>query len=190
MSTFGKLAGNLNVGGAQVATSNPPLSGVSTDRVSTFGVGTPGDPVTAGATVVPVIFGSNGDYGGVPGTPVVLLFDEDVGDVIAVAARANDSETTFVVGVAGRPPYQNSPAEAPLVTGGRLVLTTAEWDARTGDSGGLVAGSPYYLSSSVAGKLTRIAPTEPGTFKLKVGVAGDSVGLVVQIGDAILNGGG
>lgn len=40
----------------------------------------------------------------------------------------------------------------------RFSLTTAEWDAVTGDTGGLVDGEFYFLSST-AGGLTKVAPT-------------------------------
>lgn len=41
---------------------------------------------------------------------------------------------------------------------GKLTLTTAEWDARTGDTGGLTDGQYYWLSSTVGG-ITKTAPT-------------------------------
>jgi hypothetical protein len=41
---------------------------------------------------------------------------------------------------------------------GRTTLSTAQWDARTGDSSGLIAGDYYWLSST-AGGLTKTAPT-------------------------------
>ena len=41
------------------------------------------------------------------------------------------------------------------VTNGELTLTTTQWDAITNESGGLNAGSSYYLSSVTAGKISR-----------------------------------
>lgn len=41
---------------------------------------------------------------------------------------------------------------------GRMTLTTAQWDARTGDAGGLTVGDWYFLHT-VAGGLTKTAPT-------------------------------
>jgi len=54
---------------------------------------------------------------------------------------------------------------------GILEATTGEWDAVTGQVGGLTIGSTYYLSTTVAGGLTTVAPT--------------SSGLVVQVGKAL-----
>lgn len=54
---------------------------------------------------------------------------------------------------------------------GILEATTGQWDAVTGQSGGLTTGSTYYLSMTTPGALTTTAPT--------------SSGLVVQIGKAL-----
>jgi Concanavalin A-like lectin/glucanases superfamily len=41
---------------------------------------------------------------------------------------------------------------------GKLTLTTGQWDARTGDAGGLTPGEFYWLSSTTGG-ITKTAPT-------------------------------
>lgn len=46
-----------------------------------------------------------------------------------------------------------------IATTGTVTATTAQWDAVTGGSGGLTAGSFYYLSTSTAGGLTATVPT-------------------------------
>lgn len=56
--------------------------------------------------------------------------------------------------------------EADILTGaagsvkraGYLTLTTAQWDAVAGTTGGLTPGTPYYLSDATAGKLTATPP--------------------------------
>lgn len=63
---------------------------------------------------------------------------------------------------------------------GRLVLTTAQWDARTGDSGGLTAGDYYWLSST-AGGLTKTQPASG--YGQCVGVAESTTVLLVNIGE-------
>lgn len=53
---------------------------------------------------------------------------------------------------------------------GRLTLTTAEWDAAAGTTGGLAAGKEYYLSGTV-GVLTVTVPATTGDHVISVGVA-------------------
>lgn len=53
---------------------------------------------------------------------------------------------------------------------GPLTLTTAQWDARTGGSGGLAFGTKYYVDPATAGMLTTIAPSTVGQFLTLVGV--------------------
>ena len=57
-----------------------------------------------------------------------------------------------------------------IQTDGILSATTGGWDAVTGDTGGLTAGSIYYLST-VAGGLTTTAPSGSGNYVIKVGLA-------------------
>lgn len=48
----------------------------------------------------------------------------------------------------------SNPTSYVAITSGELTLTTGEWDIVTNGSGGLVAGSTYYLSSIVAGRIS------------------------------------
>jgi hypothetical protein len=66
---------------------------------------------------------------------------------------------------------------------GRITLTTGQWDARTGDSGGLTAGE-YYWTSSTAGGLTKTQPTTGAVQCL--GVALSTTVLLVNIGDVLM----
>ena len=61
----------------------------------------------------------------------------------------------------------------------RVVLTTAQWDAVTGQVGGLTPG-PYYVSATTSGGLTNVRPMPPGTFVTQVGLALDSTTLLLQ----------
>ncbi|HEY6025852.1 MAG TPA: capsid cement protein [Pseudolabrys sp.] len=63
-----------------------------------------------------------------------------------------------------------SAASGSVQTSGVLTLTTAQWDARTGGSGGLTFGTPYYLDVT-AGKMTATAPSAVGQFVTLLGVA-------------------
>ena len=66
----------------------------------------------------------------------------DVRDVLGLVVDAN-----VAVSAVGR-----------VQTGGKVTLTTGEWDSITGQVGGLTAGSKYYLGTT-AGTLTTTAPT-------------------------------
>jgi hypothetical protein len=63
---------------------------------------------------------------------------------------------------------------------GSLEATADQWDAVTGEHGGLLSGADYYLSS-VPGGLTRSAPLSVGQFVVPVGVAQSHRGLLLQI---------
>lgn len=60
---------------------------------------------------------------------------------------------------------------ATVISGGPLELTTAEWDAVTGQIGGLTPGAPYFLSPTTLGAITTIPPSAAGLFSAKVGKA-------------------
>lgn len=83
-----------------------------------------------------------------------------------------DSE---VVGVAS----QDTPAGqvVPYVIAGPLTLSAAAWDLITGDSGGLVPGTTYFLSPTTAGRLTNDASIG----RLAVGDALSATTLLLRI---------
>jgi len=45
------------------------------------------------------------------------------------------------------------------IQNGTLTLTTGQWDARSGESGGLTAGEHYLLSQATAGAITKTSPS-------------------------------
>ena len=61
---------------------------------------------------------------------------------------------------------------------GQLVLTTGQWDAVTGQSGGLTAGNYYWLSSTTAGNL---ALTGVGVNTQSIGKATNPTTLEIKI---------
>lgn len=75
---------------------------------------------------------------------------------------------------------------ARILTDGRLTATTAQWDAVTGQTGGLTPGSVYYLDSSTAGNLTTTAPTAEGETVVRVGRALSTTVLEISIDRPIL----
>jgi len=104
-----------------------------------------------------------------PGTPMYIRSDGTVDK-----AQSNASSTATVMGIAKGTMVAGDRGFA--VYAGPLELTTAEWDAITGGSGGLTPGTTYYLDDSAAGKFR----TSNGA--TQCGVAMSSTVLFVQIG--------
>ncbi|MEX0827571.1 MAG: hypothetical protein WD005_01325 [Haliea sp.] len=69
---------------------------------------------------------------------------------------------------------------------GRMSASTAEWDAVTGQTGGLTPGSKYYVSPTTAGMLTTTAPTADGHVVAPVGTAKSTVEFEVSIGTRVV----
>lgn len=63
---------------------------------------------------------------------------------------------------------------------GFVELTTAQWDAITGDTGGLEVASTYYVSAVTPGFLTRTPPSNPN-YIIQVGVAVAPTKMQLQI---------
>jgi hypothetical protein len=74
-----------------------------------------------------------------------------------------------------------------LLTDGRLVATTTEWDAVTDQVGGLTPGAKYYLSAATAGKLSTSLPADvEGNVVAPVGLAKSTTVMEVSIGTRIV----
>jgi hypothetical protein len=72
-------------------------------------------------------------------------------------------------------------AQVDVQTEGIVTLTTGEWDAVAGTTGGLTAGATYFLSAATAGALTGTAPTAGGEFVVRVGHALSTTELEIDI---------
>jgi hypothetical protein len=113
------------------------------------------------ATVTALI---NGSVSLAPaGTPV---YSSAAGQVDLGSAAA--SATALVIGILTTD--AGSGLTANVQTSDVVTLTTAQWDARTGATGGLAFGQPYWLDVT-AGKLTTTAPATAGRFVTLIGVA-------------------
>lgn len=114
-----------------------------------------------------------------PGTPVYQTASaEEVG--LVNKARANTTSTSSVAGLTVGQAVAEENAHTQFA--GPLTLTTAQWDAVTGGSGGLTPGSTYYLSAATAGRITATAPSSGGQFVTQVGIAMSARTMLVQIG--------
>lgn len=73
-------------------------------------------------------------------------------------ALANNIATSKVVGFVAATSI-GAGAIGPVIIDGIVEATTGQWDAVTGQSGGLTAGAEYYLSNLTGGAITTSAPT-------------------------------
>jgi hypothetical protein len=111
-----------------------------------------------------------------PGTPVCQSQDAD-GTVLP--ADASDADTAYVTGIAVGTGVEGGSVH--VQSGSPMTLTTAEWDAITGGSGGLTRGAPYYLSTTT-GRITTTPPVGSGNFVTPIGIATSATDLVIQLG--------
>jgi hypothetical protein len=117
----------------------------------------------------------------VPGTPVYVTaaahVDLAIGTVRPLTQTIGLSTTTTGAG-----------APATIQTQDHLVLTTLEWDAVTGQVGGLTPGAIYYLDQATAGMLMITAPVgaaPASRFNSRIGIAVTNTRMDIQIRTAI-----
>lgn len=86
-------------------------------------------------------------------------------------ARANSGTTAKCVGLVSATSIATT-ASGAVITNGQLTATTGQWDAVTGDTGGLTAGADYYLDKATAGKLVAsLSGYTVGDYVVRVGRA-------------------
>lgn len=109
------------------------------------------------------------------GTPVYV----SAGDTVD-KAKADAASTKDVFGLVADVSIAIAGSGA-IQTDGSLVATTTQWDAVTGQTGGLTPGAIYYLSAATAGMLTTAAPTADGHYVAPVGKAKSTTELEITI---------
>lgn len=167
--------GNLLVGGAG-------------NTFSTIGPGTAGQVPTSDGTTITMqdapnsadLSLTNGNAGTLaPGCPVYLNGTANTVD----KARANAIGTSVVAGLAKASVLTT--ATGSFRSAGRLSLTTGQWDAITGETGGLTAGARYFLDAAAAGELVQTPVDAAGNFLVQVGVAISTTDMLIQINQPI-----
>jgi hypothetical protein len=140
-----------------------------------------GDTLDAVASEAGVITMTNANAGPVViGTPVYVPVAGSVDK-----AKADASGTVQVMGlVASTSIAAGSPGT--VQCDAALSAITTQWDAVTGQTGGLTAGSVYYLDPATPGKLTVTAPTTAGQYVVRVGLALSTTELDIGINPPIL----
>lgn len=96
-------------------------------------------------------------------------------------ATANAAGTSDVTGLA----YAdiNAATNGVIATSGEMTATTAQWDAVTGQTGGLTPGARYFLDNTTAGRITTTPPSSG--YICPVGKAISTTKMLVRIGDRI-----
>jgi hypothetical protein len=140
-----------------------------------------GDTLNATVSTNDSIALTNDEAGAVViGTPVYIDADDGY-----KKARANASGTANVIGLQVDASVASS-ATGNIQTDGIFTATTGQWDTITGGSGGLTAGSRYYLDAAAAGKLTATATTTASQYVAPVGIAISTTELWIDIGTTVL----
>jgi hypothetical protein len=103
----------------------------------------------------------------------------------AKRAQANAAATAKVIGIWLDATTATS-STGNCCVGGVATATTAQWDAVTGTSGGLVAGTAYYLDPANPGKLTATAPSTVGQLVTFIGIASSTTDLEFDVAQPIL----
>ena len=97
-------------------------------------------------------------------------------------SRANASGTAKVIGLVSATTI-SAAATGTIRKDGTLTASTVQWDAITGQTGGLTPGSSYFLSEATTGRLTTTAPVVG--WVLPVGVALSTTDFEIQVGDRV-----
>ena len=99
-------------------------------------------------------------------------------------AQADAAATKDVLGLVAEVSVAAA-ASGAVQSDGVLAATTAQWDAVTGDVGGLTAGTKYYLDESTAGMLTTTPPSGSGEFVAMVGMGLSTTEMEISIRSTI-----
>ena len=115
-----------------------------------------------------------------PGTPIYCSGADEVAE-----SQANALSTAKAIALAAETIPEDS-GVGQAQTDGRLTLTTGEWDAVTGDTGGLTPGARYYVSPTTAGMLTTTAPSTDGQVVVPIGSAKSATIMEISFGTRIV----
>lgn len=116
----------------------------------------------------------------VVGTPVYIFGADSV-----KKAQANAAGTADIFGLVFDVSITNA-TTGNIAMNGLVQATTAQWDAVTGQSGGLTIGATYFLDPSTSGKMTSTAPTSVGQLNANIGTAISTTDFLVDIQTEIL----
>ena len=98
--------------------------------------------------------------------------------------QADSASTKDILGLVADVSIAASAAGG-IQSDGVLAASTGQWDAITGQSGGLTSGVKYYLDPSTAGFLTTTPPSVLGEFVAPLGLATSITELEITIDTTI-----
>lgn len=100
-------------------------------------------------------------------------------------ALADAAATYLVIGLVQDTSIASA-ASGEVQVNGILTATTGQWDAVTGDTGGLTAGSRYFLDPSTEGMLTTTPTTTTTEYVVPVGRAISTTKMEILVETAVL----
>lgn len=115
-----------------------------------------------------------------PGTPVKCIGASQVGE-----AQADSLANAKVIALTTET-IADSGGTGVAQTDGRITLTTGEWDAVTGQVGGLTFGAKYYLDPASPGMMTTTPPSVDGQVLAPLGSAKSTTLFEITIGTRIV----
>ena len=137
-----------------------------------------GDTLDAAVSIADEATLTNSSAGAIAiGTPVYISAAN-----ACQPSRANASGTAKVIGLVSATTIAAA-ATGTIRKDGPLTATTVQWDAITGQTGGLTSGGSYFLSEAIAGRLTTTAPATG--WVVPVGVALSTTDFEIQVGDRV-----
>jgi hypothetical protein len=116
----------------------------------------------------------------IPGSPV-----KSNGASTVALAQADSVANAQVLGLA-RETIAEDGGTGSIGTSGKITLTTGEWDAVTGGSGGLTPTQKYWLDEATAGLLTSTPPSADGEVIAPLGIAKSATILDIDVDRIVL----
>lgn len=175
------VAARLSITNGDGIAGNPTIdmaSGIVTPGTyQSVTVDTYGRVVAGSATVANTVSLTNGEAGSVnPGAPAYIsganTFKKGIANAAAQSLIAGLNTTTVASGAVGS-----------IKTADLLTLTTVQWDAVTGQTGGLTVGAVYFVNNTTAGMLTSTLPSSG--YIAAVGEAISSTTMLIRINPRI-----
>ena len=124
---------------------------------------------------------TNGEAGAIVVGNVVYTFA--AGSV--KKAQANAQGTADVLGMVMDATVAAA-GTATIATRGFITATTTQWDAVTGQTGGLTLSASYFLDPTTAGKITTTPPTTAGQFVVLLGTALSTTDFMLDVEPEVL----
>ena len=123
-----------------------------------------GDTISVAASSAEIVSSLNANAAAIViGTPVYVSAAGSVNK--ASASAVGTSRVLGLVQTSSIAPA----ASGSIITGGVITAATGEWDVVAGTTGGLTAGTLYYLSTT-AGMITSTAPVGAGQYVMSIGL--------------------